>query len=79
MVLALLCARALVLLFAARPDNRVFAGLIDLTTPFVWLFRRLDAGQPQFGARLEFSTLAVIGLLVCVMMALNVRTAKERA
>jgi uncharacterized protein YggT (Ycf19 family) len=57
---ALLIARLVLKLFAARPDHPVFASLFLLTTPLTMPLQFLDAQQPQFGAVLEFSTLATI-------------------
>jgi YggT family protein len=59
---ALLLARAVLRLFAARPDNPVVAALFAVTTPPPML-AGLDAGQPRYGAVLEFSTLTLIVLL----------------
>ncbi|HJZ46299.1 MAG TPA: YggT family protein [Roseiflexaceae bacterium] len=67
---ALLMARVLLRLFAARPDNPIVAGLFAITAPPPVL-ALLDAGQPRFGAVLEFSTLALIGLLLGVGLLLR--------
>lgn len=53
----LLIARLSVRLFAVRPDHPVFMLLLRITDPCIRLFGGLDAGQPQFGAVLELSTL----------------------
>lgn len=54
---ALLLARLLLRLLAARPDNPAFALLYALSGPLVAPLAPLDAGQPLFGASLELSTL----------------------
>jgi hypothetical protein len=64
-VAALLLARLVLKLFAARPDNPVVAALFMITTP-PSLLAALDAGQPRFGAVLEFSTLALIALVLAI-------------
>jgi uncharacterized protein YggT (Ycf19 family) len=60
---ALLLARLLARLLAARPDNPAVQALYLLTDPLVFPLRQLDAQQPQFGAVFELSTLA-LALLV---------------
>jgi len=67
---ALLLARLVLRLVAARPDNPVFAALFAITTP-PHALAALDAGQPRFGAVLEFSTLALIVLLLLVLALLR--------
>ena len=67
---ALLLARLVLRLFAARPDNPIFAALFAITTP-LRAFAALDAGQPRFGAVLEFSTLALIVLLLVAGLLLR--------
>ena len=67
---ALLLARGVLRLFAARPDNPVVAALFAVTTPPTAL-AALDAGQPRYGAVLEFSTLALIVLLLGVGLLLR--------
>ncbi len=62
---ALLLARLVLRLVAARPDNPVVAALFALTAPPQAL-AALDAGQPRFGATLELATLALILLLLCI-------------
>jgi uncharacterized protein YggT (Ycf19 family) len=57
---ALLLARLLARLLAARPDNPAIQLLYALTDPLVMPLRALDAQQPQFGAVLELSTLALL-------------------
>lgn len=54
---ALLLARLLLRLLAARPDNPAFALLYALSGPLVAPLAPLDRGQPPFGASLEISTL----------------------
>jgi uncharacterized protein YggT (Ycf19 family) len=63
---ALLLARLVSRLLAARPDNLAFVLLYRITDPLVAPFAALDAGQPRFGAVLELSTLALIVLLAGV-------------
>lgn len=60
---ALLLARLVARLFAARPDNPTVLLLYALTEPLVAPLRLLNADQPPFGAALEFSTLAMLVLL----------------
>ena len=67
---ALLLARLVLRLLAARPDNPILAALLTITTPPRALVA-LDVGQPHFGAILEFSTLALIGLLLIVGLLLR--------
>lgn len=55
---ALLLARLVLQLFAARPENAVIALILAITGPLTAVLQVLDAGQPRFGAILEFSTLA---------------------
>ena len=67
---ALLLARLVLRLFAARPENAAFAALYALTAPFRMPLAALDAGQPRFGAVLELSTLAACGLVAVATLAL---------
>jgi uncharacterized protein YggT (Ycf19 family) len=67
----LLLARLVLRLFAARPDNPVIAVLFGLTEPLRAPVAFLDAGQPQFGAVLEFSTLVLLLLLSGLVIALG--------
>lgn len=60
---ALLVARLLARLLAARPDNPAIMVLYALTEPLVTPLRALDYDQPPFGAALELSTLL---LATCV-------------
>jgi len=69
-ITAILLARLVLRLVAARPDNPVFAAFFAITTP-PRLFAALDAGQPRFGAALEFSTLALIVLLLAAGLLLQ--------
>ena len=69
-LVALLLARLVLKLVAARPDNPIFAAVFSITTPPRAL-AALDAGQPRFGAALEFSTLALIVLLVVAGLLLR--------
>lgn len=68
---ALLCARLVLRLFAARPDNPFIGALMGVTGPLRAPMAFLDAGQPRFGAVLEFSTLASILLLLLLGFALR--------
>jgi hypothetical protein len=61
---ALLLARLILRLLAARPDNPAIAALYTLTT--IPGASALDAGQPRFGATLDFSTLALFLLILAV-------------
>jgi hypothetical protein len=63
---ALLLARLALRLLAARPENPVVAALYAATAPLRAPLAALDAGQPRFGATLEFSTLALFLLLLIV-------------
>src|SRR5215211_2314434 len=67
---ALLLARLVLRLVAARPDNPVFAAVFTITAPAQAL-GALDAGQPRFGAVLEFSTLALIVVLLIAGLVLR--------
>jgi len=69
-ITALLLARLVLRLVAARPDNPIFAALLAITTPPRAL-AALDAGQPRFGAVLEFSTLALIVILLVAGLLLR--------
>ena len=69
-ITALLLARLVLRLFAARLDNPIFAAVLALTTPPRAL-TALDAGQPRFGAVLEFSTLALIVILLIAGLLLR--------
>jgi len=63
---ALLGARLIARLWAARPDNLAIQLLYTLTTPLIKPFQRLDAHQPRFGAVLELSTLALLSSLLLI-------------
>jgi YggT family protein len=63
LVEAIYLARFVLRLMAARPDNPVVAGILAISAPARAPLAMLDAGQPQFGAALEFST-----LLICVLI-----------
>jgi hypothetical protein len=69
-ITALLLARLVLRLVAARPDNPIFAALFAVTTP-PQVLAALDAGQPRFGAVLEFSTLALIVFLIVATLLLR--------
>ena len=60
----LLLARLVGKLLAGREENPALHVLYLLSEPLVALFARPDAGQPRFGAVLEFSTLAALVLLL---------------
>ena len=66
---ALLLARLVLRLLAARPDNPVLGAFFAATRPPA-ILAFLDGGQPQFGATLEISTLALILLLLLVGLAI---------
>ncbi len=72
---ALLGARLLLRLLAARPDNPVLGVFFALTAPRGPL-AALDRGQPRFGAALEFSTLAL--LIILLALALVIARVSER-
>ena len=68
---ALLAARLVLRLFAARPDNPAFAVLFALTAPLAAPFAALDIRQPRFGATLEFSTVAALLILIALIALLR--------
>ena len=74
---ALLLARLVLRLFAARPDNSVFAGLLLLTAPLRAPLAALDAQQPAFGAVFELSTLALCMLIGLAIIAVAVLACRE--
>lgn len=59
LVEALLIARLVVRLLAARPSNPAFSLLYGVTDPMVTWLASLDYDQPPYGAALELSTLAL--------------------
>jgi uncharacterized protein YggT (Ycf19 family) len=71
---ALLLARFVARVLAARPENPAFELLYTLTDPLVAPFAALDYDQPPFGAAVEFSalTLAILvpalGYLVWIVL-----------
>ena len=69
-ITAILLARLVLRLVAARPDNPIFTAFFAITTP-PRVLAALDAGQPRFGAVLEFSTLALIVLLLIAVLLLR--------
>jgi hypothetical protein len=69
---ALLLARLLLQIFAARPDNLFVQALLWATWPLVAPLKFLDAGQPRFGAVLELSTLALFVILAIIGIGLRV-------
>ncbi len=67
---ALLLARLLARLLAARPDNPAINLLYGITSPLVTPLRALDYDQPPFGAALELSTLVMaIGVPLAAYLA----------
>ncbi len=60
---AVLIARFLARLLAARPDHPIMQALYQLSAPLIWPLTPLDAQQPRFGAIMEISTLTMIGLV----------------
>lgn len=60
LVEALLIARLVGRLLAARPGNPAFTLLYGVTDPLVTWLAFLDYDQPPYGAALEFSTLALV-------------------
>ncbi len=67
---ALLLARLIARLLAARPDNPALTMLYTLTWPFVAPFAFLNYDQPPFGAVFERSTLlVVVGLPIIAYLA----------
>lgn len=75
---ALLVARLLARMLAARPDNPLVQGLYALSRPLVQPLMFLDGAQPRFGAVLELSTLtaAIIVPLVSYLVWLVVHPVK---
>jgi hypothetical protein len=69
-ITAILLARLVLRLVAARPENPIIAALFASTPP-PRVLAALDAGQPRFGAVLEFSTLALIVLLLVAGLLLR--------
>src|SRR5215212_6455227 len=62
-VAALLLARLVLRLLAARSDNPIFYTLFTITAPPLAF---LDRQQPRFGATLEFSTLILLLILIAL-------------
>lgn len=60
---AVLVARFVARLLAARPDHPVIQALYWSSAPLIWPLTPLDAQQPRFGAIMEISTLTMIGLV----------------
>jgi hypothetical protein len=73
---ALLIARLVLRLLAARPGNPVFEVFFRITAP-PSLLAFLDREQPRFGATLEFSTLA-LALTLMMLGLLVARVGKAR-
>lgn len=67
---ALLAARLVLRLLSARPDHPVIGLFLTLTAP-PRLLAALDAGQPRFGATLEFSTLALLAAIIALGLLLG--------
>lgn len=79
---AMLLARLVARLLAARPDNPAVMVLYAITGPLVAPLGVLDYEQPPFGAALEFSTLAMaicVPLLAYMAWVLLNRRNKGRA
>ena len=80
---ALLLARLVLRLFAARPDQPIVQALLGVTGPLIAPLGFLDAAQPRFGAVLELSTLALFLLLILVGLALRIsgrnKAARQRS
>ncbi len=68
---ALLLARLVLQLFAARPDNATVNILLAITGPLIAPLNILDAGQPRFGAILEFSTLVLCLIIPMLWVIAN--------
>jgi YggT family protein len=68
---ALLLARLVLRLFAARPDNPFVQTFLAVTGPLLTPMAFLDAGQPRYGATLELSTLALVMLLALAGLAIG--------
>lgn len=60
---ALLLARLVARLLAARTENPSVALLYQITAPLVAPLSGIDTGQPPFGASLERATLALLILI----------------
>jgi hypothetical protein len=81
---ALLIGRLLAQLLAARPDNPAIGWLYALSDPLRAPLALLDAGQPRWGARLEFSTLVMAGIVLMIgyavwhVLAQQAKRAEER-
>lgn len=60
---ALLLARLVARLLAARPDNPFVSVLYAITEPLVLPLAVLDAQQPRFGSVFELSTLALVAVV----------------
>jgi hypothetical protein len=76
-ITTILLARLVLRLVAARPENPIIAALFAITTP-PRVLGALDAGQPRFGAVLEFSTLALIVLLLVAVLLLRLWQSRWR-
>jgi hypothetical protein len=68
---ALLLARLLLRLLAARPDNPFVRAFLGATAPLIAPLVALDARQPRFGSTLEFSTLALFLLIGIVGVVIS--------
>lgn len=67
---ALLLARLVARLLAARPDSPAVRILYGITGPLITPLRALDYDQPPFGAALELSTLVLALILPLVAYVL---------
>jgi uncharacterized protein YggT (Ycf19 family) len=76
---ALLLARLVLKLFAARPDHPVVVNVFAITMPLITPLTILDAGQPAFGAVLEFSTLVLVFILPVIWIGLCYSQRRLRA
>ena len=71
LVAGLLAARFVVRLLAVRPEARWWQVLDLLSAPLRAPFAAFDAGQPQFGAVLELSSLAALVLIGALLFLLG--------
>ena len=75
---ALLLARLVLRLLAARPNNPVFSLFLAITAPPP-LLAFLDQAQPRFGAVLEFSTLVLFLLFTAIALIVGRAGGARRA
>ncbi|MEI6180822.1 MAG: YggT family protein [Chloroflexales bacterium] len=76
---ALLLARLVARLLAARPTHPAFALLSGITSPFVIPLAALDFDQSPFGAALEYATLGLIGGVPLIAYLLWVGLTRHRS